>query len=56
MNDKTGTESATPPAEAEEPGRNSARHATRLLVGAALLSTTALLPAFEAKVPPYQGD
>jgi hypothetical protein len=64
VNDKTGAESdaraqsepATSASSAEEPRRNIGRHAARLLTGAALLSTTALLPAFEAKLPPYQGD
>jgi hypothetical protein len=64
MDDKTGAGSAhgaeskpaTRQSEAEEPRRNIGRHATRFLAGAALLSTTALLPIIEPKTPPYKSD
>ena len=40
----------------ERLGTPAGRTAGRLLAGAALLSTTALLPAFETKIPPYRAD
>jgi hypothetical protein len=40
----------------DELGAPVGRTAGRLLAGAALLSTTALLPAFETKIPPHRAD
>jgi len=38
------------------PRKLAGRRVAQFLGGAALLSTTALLPAFETKIPPWKGD
>ena len=47
----------SPQHRSDRPGvRRAGKTAAQLIAGGALLSTTALLPAYETKIPPYRGD